>query len=39
LRLTGNNVLDKRYFPDAGFYTRVTPGEPRNWMLSATYRY
>jgi iron complex outermembrane receptor protein len=39
LRLTGNNLLDRRYFPDAGFYTRVTPGEPRNWVLSATYRY
>jgi iron complex outermembrane receptor protein len=39
VRLTVNNLLDERYFPDGGFYTRITPGEPRNWVLSATYRY
>jgi outer membrane receptor for ferric coprogen and ferric-rhodotorulic acid len=39
LRLTVNNLLDERYFPDGSFHSRITPGEPRNWVLSATYRY
>jgi iron complex outermembrane receptor protein len=38
-RLTANNILDERYYPDAGYYTRVTPGEPRNWTLSFSYRF
>lgn len=33
-RLNVNNVLDKRFFPDACCVDRVTPGEPRNWQLS-----
>jgi outer membrane receptor protein involved in Fe transport len=39
LRLTVNNLLDERFFPDGGFHSRITPGEPRNWVSSATYRY
>lgn len=38
-RLSVKNVFDKRYYPDAGSYTRVTPGEPRNWRLSLSYRF
>ncbi len=33
-RLNVNNVLDERYYPDAGGGERVTPGEPLNWRLS-----
>ena len=35
-RLNVNNVLDKRFFPDACCVDRVTPGEPRNWQLSVS---
>jgi iron complex outermembrane receptor protein len=35
-RLNVNNLLDERYYPDAGGGERVTPGEPRNWRLSLT---
>jgi len=34
LRLNVNNLLDRRYFPDACCVDRVTPGEGRNWRLS-----
>lgn len=29
-----NNLLDKRYFPDACCIQRVTPGQPRNFRLT-----
>lgn len=35
LRLNANNLLDKRYFPDACCVDRVTPGEGRSWRLTA----
>lgn len=38
-RLTVNNVLNKRYFPDACCLDRVTPGEPRNWRLTVSRRF
>jgi iron complex outermembrane recepter protein len=34
MRLNVNNLLDKRYFPDACCVDRVTPGEPRNYRFS-----
>jgi iron complex outermembrane receptor protein len=33
MRFNVNNLLDKRYFPDACCVDRVTPGEPRSWRL------
>jgi iron complex outermembrane receptor protein len=33
-QVTVNNLLDKRFFPDACCNQRVTPGEPRNWRLT-----
>jgi iron complex outermembrane receptor protein len=38
-RFALNNILDKRYYPDANDLTRVTPGEPRNWRLSLSRRF
>jgi iron complex outermembrane recepter protein len=38
-RLALNNALDERYYPDAGYFTRITPGEPRNWRLSVSKRF
>jgi iron complex outermembrane receptor protein len=35
LRLNVNNVLDKRYFPDACCVDRVTPGEGRSFRVTA----
>ncbi|HEY5757842.1 MAG TPA: hypothetical protein VIU34_18580 [Steroidobacter sp.] len=37
--LSVNNVFDKRYFPDAGGFTRVTPGEPRNWQFTLRHEF
>lgn len=34
-RLSGDNLLDKEYFPEAGGFSRVAVGEPRTWRLSA----
>lgn len=33
-----NNVFDERYYPDACCIQRVTPGQPRNFRLTLTYR-
>ncbi|MFT3907625.1 MAG: TonB-dependent siderophore receptor [Steroidobacteraceae bacterium] len=38
-RFALNNVFDRRYYPDANDFTRVTPGEPRNWKLSVSKRF
>lgn len=38
-RLSLNNAFDKRYYPDAGYYTRITPGEPRNWRLAVSRKF
>jgi iron complex outermembrane receptor protein len=38
-RFALNNILDKRYYPDANDLTRVTPGEPRNWRLSLSRKF
>lgn len=38
-RLELNNVFDRRYYPDANDFTRVTPGEPRNWRMSLSKRF
>lgn len=34
-----NNVLDKTYWIGAQNYTRLFPGAPRNFILTATYRF
>lgn len=39
LRLFVENIFDKRYYSDANDYTRVTPGEPRNWRLALSRRF
>lgn len=38
-QLNVNNVFNKRYYPDAGYFTRVTPGEPRSWRLSLSRKF
>jgi iron complex outermembrane receptor protein len=38
-QLSVGNLLDKRYYPDAGYFTRVTPGEPRNVRVSISKRF
>lgn len=39
LALNINNVLDKTYWIGAQNYLRLFPGAPRNFMLTATYRF
>lgn len=39
MQLNVKNAFDKRYYPDAGYYTRITPGEPRNWRLSLSRKF
>lgn len=39
VQVNGNNLLDKRYTPDACCLSRVTPGEPRNWRLTLRRRF
>jgi iron complex outermembrane receptor protein len=34
-----DNLFDKRYYPDAGYFTRVTPGAPRSWRLALSRRF
>ncbi|GAA5232943.1 TonB-dependent siderophore receptor [Verticiella sediminum] len=34
-----NNVFDKHYYRNVGFYNGVHWGEPRTWLLSAKYRF
>jgi len=34
-----DNLLDKRFYPDAGYITRVTPGAPRSWRLALSRRF
>jgi len=38
-QLAVGNLLDERFYPDAGYYTRVTPGEPRNVRVSVSVRF
>ncbi|MGC3981997.1 MAG: TonB-dependent siderophore receptor [Steroidobacteraceae bacterium] len=38
-QLNVSNIFNKRYYPDAGYFTRVTPGEPRNWQLTLSHRF
>jgi iron complex outermembrane receptor protein len=33
-QLSVDNVFDERYYPDAGYYTRITPGAPRSWRFA-----
>ncbi len=34
-----DNLFDKRFYPDAGYITRVTPGAPRSWRLALSRRF
>jgi len=38
-QLAVGNLLDERFYPDAGYYTRITPGEPRNVRVSVSPRF
>ena len=37
--LNVNNVFDKNYFTNIGFYDSAYPGDPRNMMLSTRYNF
>ncbi|MGL4630747.1 MAG: TonB-dependent siderophore receptor [Leadbetterella sp.] len=39
MALNVNNVFDKTYWIGAQNYTRLFPGAPRNFMLTATYKF
>lgn len=39
IALNMNNLLDETYWIGAQNYTRLFPGAPRNFMLTATYRF
>ncbi|SDV47769.1 ferric-rhodotorulic acid/ferric-coprogen receptor FhuE [Chitinasiproducens palmae] len=34
-----NNLFDRKYYSQIGFYTQASYGEPRTFMLSAQYRF
>jgi len=39
IALNVNNILDKHYYPEASYFSRVSIGEPRNWRLSVSRRF
>ncbi len=39
IALNANNLFDKTYWLGAQNYTRLFPGAPRNFMLTATYKF
>ena len=37
--LNVNNVFDKNYYTNIGFYDSAYPGDPRNFMVTTRYNF